>query len=62
MNPARGMSWVHRPRQETRALRVEGLVEVRAAVRRWVNADRPGPRATGDMADIVDLMLATSSR
>src|SRR4029453_10045235 len=32
------------------------------AVRRWVNADRPGSRATGDMADIVDLMLATGCR
>jgi integrase len=61
-NPARGTSRVHRPKQETKALRVEDLVEIRAAVRRWVDADRPGPKATGDMADIIDLMLATGCR
>jgi hypothetical protein len=61
-NPARGTSRVHRPKQETKALRVEDLVEIRAAVRRWVNADRPGPKATSDMADIIDLMLATGCR
>ena len=46
-NPARGTSRVHRPKQETKALRVEDLVEIRAAVRRWVNADRPS-RTQGD--------------
>src|SRR4051794_22009449 len=61
-NPARGTSRVHRPKQETKALRAEDLVEIRSAVRRWVNADRPGPKATGDMADIIDLMLATGCR
>jgi hypothetical protein len=60
-NPARGTTRVHRPKQETQALRIEDLVKIRAAVRRWVNADRPGPRATGDMADIIDLMLATDA-
>jgi len=43
-NPARGTSRVRRPKEETRALRVEDLVAIRAAVRRWVNADRPDPR------------------
>ena len=62
VNPARGTSRVHRPKQETQALRVEDLVAIRAAVRRWINADRPGPRTTGDMADIIDLMLATGCR
>jgi integrase len=61
-NPARGTSRVHRPKQETKALRVEDLIEIRAAVRRWVNADRPGLKATGDMADIIDVMLATGCR
>ncbi len=62
VNPARGTTRVHRPKRETKALRVEDLVEIRAAVQRWVNADRPGPKATGDMADIIDLMLATGCR
>lgn len=53
---------VHRPKQETKALRVRDLSEIRAAVRRWINADRSGPKATGDMADIIDLMLATGCR
>jgi integrase len=57
-----GTSRVHRPKHETKALRVEDLVEIRAAVRRWVNADRPGPKATGDIADVIDLMLATGCR
>lgn len=61
-NPARGTTRVHRPKQETRALRVEDLVAIRAAVRQWVTTDRPGPRATSDMADIIDLMLATGCR
>ena len=30
--------------------------------RQRVNADRPGPKASGDMADIIDLMLATGCR
>lgn len=62
VNPARATSRVHQPRQETKALRVEDLVDIRAAVRRWVNADRPGPRPSVDMADIIDLMLATGCR
>lgn len=62
VNPVRATSRVHRPPIETRALRVNDLVEIRAAVRRWISADRPGPRATSDMADIVDLMLATGCR
>ena len=62
LNPARNTSRIHRPKQETKALRVEDLTEIRAAVRRWVNQERPGPKATQDMGDIVDLMLATGCR
>lgn len=61
-NPVRGTTRVHRSKQETKAVRIEDVIEIRAAVRRWGNADRPGPRATGDMADIIDLMLATGCR
>lgn len=38
VNPCRATSRVHSPRQETKALRVEDLVEIRAAVRRSVDA------------------------
>lgn len=62
VNPARATSRVHSPRTETKALRVEDLAVIRAAVSRWINADRPGPKGSADMADIVDLMLATGCR
>lgn len=62
VNPLRATSRVHRPKQETKALRIDDLVEIRAAVRRWLDADRTGPRANGDIADIIDLMLATGCR
>ena len=45
-NPARGTTRVHRPKQETKALRIEDLIEIRAAVRRWVNATDPAPGPT----------------
>ena len=44
---------------ETRSLTVEDLATVRGAVRAWMAMDRPGPKPTSDMADIIDLMLAT---
>ena len=46
--PARGTTRVHRPKQETKAPRVEDLVEIRAAVRRWSTrtAPDPGPPVT----------------
>ena len=31
-------------------------------VRAWMAKDRPGPKPTSDMADIIDLMLATGAR
>ena len=61
-NPARNTSRIHRPKQQTKALRVEDLTEIRAAVRRWVNQERPGPKPTQDMGEIVDLTLATGCR
>lgn len=62
INPARNTSRDHRPKHETRALRVEDLAQIRAAVRGWMNQDRPGPKPTQDTADIVDLLLATGCR
>lgn len=62
VNPVRATSRAHRPPTETKALRVDDLVEIRAPVRRWVNADCPSPKTGSDMADIVDLMLATGCR
>ena len=62
INPARNPTRIHRPKQETKALRVEDLAELRAAVIAWMEKERPGPKPTSDMADIVDLILATGCR
>ena len=46
------------------SLTTEHLDTVRAAIRIWQQPvpGKPGPRRTGDLADIVDLMLATGAR
>jgi hypothetical protein len=49
VNPVRGTTWLHRAKQEARALRSEDLITVRAAVRAWMVQDRPGPKPTSDM-------------
>lgn len=61
-NPVRGSMSVIRPKNEARALTLAELETVRTAVRAWMTKDRPGPKASGDMADIIDLMLATGAR
>jgi len=38
------------------------LATIQAVLRDWMSKDRPGPKANRDMADIVDLMLATQAR
>ncbi len=62
VNPVRQTSRVRRTKTEPRSLTVEDLATVRAAVRAWMTKDRPGPKPTSDMADIIDLMLATGAR
>jgi len=62
VNPARQVASVPRPRVEPRSLTPDDLMTARTAVRAWAAKDRPGPKATTDMADIIDLMLATGAR
>jgi len=62
VNPARQAASVPRPRVESRSLTPDDLMTVRSAVRVWAAKDRPGPKGTTDMADIIDLMLATGAR
>lgn len=62
VNPVRGTSRVYTPKRETKALKASDLVEIRAAVTQWLNVDSPGPKSSSDMADIIDLMLATGCR
>jgi len=61
-NAARGSISVSRPKTQTRSLTPSDLETVRAAVRAWMSKKRSGPKATGDMADIIDLMLGTGAR
>ncbi len=61
-NPVRGSLSISRPKTEQRPLTEAEVETVRAAVRRWLSRARSGPKSSGDMADIVDLMLATGAR
>ena len=62
VNPVQQTSRIHRERSETRSLTREDLTTVREALRAWTAKQRPGPTASIDMADIIDLMLATGAR
>jgi integrase len=62
VNPVHQTSRIHRERSETRSLTLEDLTTVREALRAWTAKQRPGPKASSDMADIIDLMLATGAR
>lgn len=62
VNPVQQTSRIHREKSETRSLSLEDLNTVRSALRTWTAKQRPGPKATNDMGDIVDLMLATGAR
>lgn len=62
VNPVRTTARLSRTKQDTRALTAEDLRAVRLAVREWMTQDRPGPKPNREMADIVDLMLATGCR
>ena len=62
VNPVQQTSRIHRQRTETRSLTLEDLATVRKALRAWSTRERPGPKPSSDMADIVDLMLATGAR
>ena len=62
VNPVRSAARLHRAKQETRALHIEDLNAVRSAGQAWMHKDRPGPKPNSDMADIVDLMLASGCR
>lgn len=63
-NPIRELDRQRRQRRSARALTVDHLHEVRAAIHSWQNPPvrRPGPRHSDDLADIVDMLLATGAR
>jgi integrase len=63
-NPVRDIGRLRKRRRSVKALKVDDLHAVRAAIRHWQTAPsgKPGPRHNGDLADIVDLLLATGAR
>jgi len=62
VNPVQQTSRIHREKSENRSLTLEDLDTVREALRAWTAKQRPGPKSSSDMADIIDLMLATGAR
>jgi integrase len=62
VNPVRGTLSISRPAQDHRPLTESELETVRGTVRAWLSKERPGPKSSGDIADIIELMLATGAR
>lgn len=62
VNPVRGSVSISRPAADHRALTSAELGTVRAAVRAWLNKERSGPKSSGDIEDIIEVMLGTGAR
>jgi len=61
-NPVRGSLSISRPAPDHRSLTKAEFEDVRAAVWRWLNKERSGPKSSCDIADIIEMMLATGAR
>jgi integrase len=62
-NPIRGVGRLHKSERTVKALTDEDLDAVRAAIRGWqADSGASGPPRSDDLADIVDLLLATGAR
>jgi integrase len=62
VNPVRGSLSISRRVPEHRSLTASELKNVRVAVRAWLSKERSGPKSSGDIADIIELMVATGAR
>ncbi len=62
LNPVRGSLSISRPTPHNRPLTMAELETVRSAVRAWLNRERSGPKSSGDIADIIEVMLGTGAR
>jgi integrase len=63
-NPVRDTGRLRKPRRKVVALTDEHLQAVRTAIHQWQQPvpGKSGPRHSGDLAGVVDLMLATGAR
>ena len=62
VNPVQQTSRIYRERSDPRSLTPADIRADREALRAWAVKERPGPRSSTDMPDIIDLMLATGAR
>jgi integrase len=62
VNPVRGSLSISRPAPDHRSLTEAELESVRTAVHAWLSKERSGPKSSGDIADIIEVMLATGAR
>jgi integrase len=62
VNPVRGSLSIKRPAPDHRTLTVAELDTVRAAIRAWLSKERSGPKSSGDIADVIEVMLGTGAR
>jgi integrase len=61
-NPVRGSLSISRSPAFHHLLSPGEVASVQAAVRAWLCKERPGPRSSGDMADVIEVMLASGAR
>ncbi len=61
-NPVRGSMSISRTKPAARLLTEADLETLRMGVQAWLKKDRPGPKVSGDTADVIELMLATGAR
>ncbi len=62
VNPVRGSLRISRPAPQVRSLTNTELETVRTAVRAWLTKERSGPKSSGDIADIIEVMVGTGAR
>lgn len=61
-NPVRSVQRLRKPKKAVNALTIEELEAVRAAVRAWSAAKRPGPKPDGQVEAVIEVMIGTSGR
>lgn len=62
LNPVRGSLSISRPAPARRSLTMAEVETARTSIRAWLNKERSGPKSSGDLADIIEVMLGTGAR